>query len=415
MGVFSVFGGKGKEKEKSGSAYYHRLSTVSAVLKYVCLILCLAILLYGFSFRGSEINSDNFNYLLTYLGEGEVDTESYKTVYFDDNDTNRFAIVRGNLAVVNDSGSAVYTFGGVRCSVDSTLRLDSPQVISGAKYMYIYDLGGTELIVKNALETLHTISYSYPIRGAVATDSGCFAVISEEKTSRSSVYVYDESFRVVYDCAYGSLYTLSVDLNATADRLLTASVDAEEGEFVTTLYLYSTDSEEALAKQRITGEYPYKVAFTENGGFALLTDICLRIYDGNANLKATVDFTDKGITGFNMDKSYFVRQYAISTLSAAVRVEVYSLADGSLAWAKDFENGVRLAKSCGENVFVASGSELFVVSSADGEERATVCEDEAVDVLDIGDGKALIIFGGMAKSLDYGALFERKGNEIWAQ
>lgn len=415
MGVFSVFGIKGKEKVKDGAAYYAHLHTVSAVLKYVCLVLCLAVLLYGFSFRGSEINSDNFNYLLTYLGEGEVDTESYKTIYFDNNDTNRFAIVRGNLAVVNDSGSAVYTLGGVRCSVDSTLRLDSPQVISGAKYMYIYDLGGTELVVKNALETLHTITYNYPIRGAAATDSGCFAVISEEKTSRSSVYVYDESFRLVYDCAYGSLYTLSVDLNATADRLLTASVEAENGEFVTTLYLYSTDSEEALVKQRIAGEYPYRVMFTENGGFTLLTDTCLRVYDKDADLTATVDFSDKGITKYSLDSTYFVRQYAISTLSAAVRVEVYGLSDGALVWAKDFENGVRLAKSCGGKVFIASGSELSIVFPAYGEECSVTCEDEAVDVLDIGEGKALIVFDGMAKSLDYNELLERKGNDVWAQ
>lgn len=415
MGVFSVFGIKGKEKVKDGAAYYAHLHTVSAVLKYVCLVLCLAVLLYGFSFRGSEINSDNFNYLLTYLGEGEVDTESYKTIYFDNNDTNRFAIVRGNLAVVNDSGSAVYTLGGVRCSVDSTLRLDSPQVISGAKYMYIYDLGGTELVVKNALETLHTITYNYPIRGAAATDGGCFAVISEEKTSRSSVYVYDESFRLVYDCAYGSLYTLSVDLNATADRLLTASVEAENGEFVTTLYLYSTDSEEALVKQRIAGEYPYRVMFTENGGFTLLTDTCLRVYDKDADLTATVDFSDKGITKYSLDSTYFVRQYAISTLSAAVRVEVYGLSDGALVWAKDFENGVRLAKSCGGKVFIASGSELSIVFPAYGEECSVTCEDEAVDVLDIGEGKALIVFDGMAKSLDYNELLERKGNDVWAQ
>lgn len=415
MGVFSVFGIKGKEKVKDGAAYYAHLHTVSAVLKYVCLVLCLAVLLYGFSFRGGEINSDNFNYLLTYLGEGEVDTESYKTIYFDNNDTNRFAIVRGNLAVVNDSGSAVYTLGGVRCSVDSTLRLDGPQVISGAKYMYIYDLGGTELVVKNALETLHTITYNYPIRGAAATDSGCFAVISEEKTSRSSVYVYDESFRLVYDCAYGSLYTLSVDLNATADRLLTASVEAENGEFVTTLYLYSTDSEEALVKQRIAGEYPYRVMFTENGGFTLLTDTCLRVYDKDADLTATVDFSDKGITKYSLDSTYFVRQYAISTLSAAVRVEVYGLSDGALAWAKDFENGVRLAKSCGGKVFIASGSELSIVFPAYGEECSVTCEDEAVDVLDIGEGKALIVFDGMAKSLDYNELLERKGNDVWAQ
>lgn len=415
MSVFSVFGNKNKQKVNDNESHYRRLCTVSAVAKYACLILCLALVLYGFSFRTDEINADNFNYLLNYLGEGETDVKAYKTIYFDNNDTNRFSIVRGDLAVVNDSGSAVYTLAGLRRSVDSALKLDSPQVLSSAKYMYIYDLGGTDLVIKSTLETVHTVSYNYPLRGAAVTDSGYFALIGEEKTSRSSVYVYDDSFRVIYDCAYGSLYTLSVDLNDDASRLLTASVEAEGGEFLTTLYMYSLNEKEPLAKQLIAGEYPYKVAFTKNGGFMLLTNLCLRVYDGKANLVSTLEFGEAGISNYHIGDKYFIRQYSISTLSAAVKVEVYSAADGSLVWESSYNEGTRLAKSCGDNVYIASGNEMTVVSLESGKECTVQIEGETVDVLEIEEGKALVISKGMASVLDYGALLIKEGEESWAQ
>ncbi len=405
MGAFSVFGNKDKPKGNEVQTHYRRLFTVSAVAKYVCLILCLGLLLYGFSFRTDEINTDNFNYLFNYLGEGETDSTQYKTIYFDNNETNRFAIVRGDLAVVNDSGSAVYTLSGLRRSVDSTIKLDSPQVLSGAKFMYIYDLGGTDVVVKSTLETVKTLGFDYPLRGAAVTDSGYLALIGEEKTSRSSVYVYDDNFRLVYDCSYGSLYTLSVDLNASANKLLTASVEAEGGAFLTTLYMYSLGSEEPLVKQTVAGEYPYKVAFTENGGFMLLTNMCLRIYDSKANLVSTLEFGESGITTYYMGDGYFVRQYSISALSAAVRVEAYSATDGKLVWQGDFEEGTRLAKTVGDDLFIVSGDKMTVVDLKEGKEANAVLEGETVEILGVDTDKVLVITKDTASVLDYGALF----------
>lgn len=414
MGVFSVFGGK-KPKTNDAKSYYKRLSVASAVAKYLCLFLCLALLLYGFSFRTEEINADNFNYLLNYIGEGETDVASYKTIYFDNNDTNRFSIVRGDFAVVNDSGSAVYTLAGLRRSVDSMLKMDTPQILSSAKYMYVYDLGGTDLVVKSSLETVHTVHYNYPIRGAAVTDSGYFALVVEEKTSRSSIYVYDDSFRVVYDCDYGSLYTLSVDLNKAGNRLLTASVEAEGGDFLTTLYMYSLEKEEPLAKQLIAGEYPYRVAFTENGGFMLLTDKCVRFYDKNANLSSTLEFGANGISTYHMGDRYFVRQYSISTLSAAVKVEVYDSANGNKVWENDYAEGTRLAKSFGNEVFVVSGNEITVVALDSDTQITEKAEGELVELLKIEDGKVLAVSKGMASVWDYGALLLKEGEESWVQ
>ncbi len=408
MGAFSVFNGK-KQKVVDGKSYYKRISVFFALIKYLCLVLALATVLYGFSFRTDEINADNFRYLLSFLGDGETENENYNTIYYDNNETNRFALVRGDLAVVSNSGVAVYSLLGARRSVDTTFKMDAPEVISSAKYMYIYDLGGTKLVAKSTLETVQTLNYEYPLRGATATDNGYFAVISEKKTSRSSVFVYDESFREVYNCSYGSLYTLSIDLNADATRLVTASVEAVGGEFVTALYLYDLSKEEPLVKHSITGEYPYRVAFGDNGEIALLTDSRCHMYDKAGNESAVLDFGTEGISGCYMGGSYFLRQYSLSALTAGVRLEAYSLKDGKLKWSGDFESGLRVAETEGEYLFTADDKTLTVTHIPSGESRTHTTEETIMDLLPVEDGKSLVLTEGAGNVLDYKELLKMKG------
>lgn len=410
MGAFSIFGGK-KQKVSDGKGYYHRISVFFALAKYLCLLLALAALLYGFSFRTDEINADNFRYLLSFLGDGETETQAYSTVYYDNNETNRFALVRGDLAVVNNSGVAVYGLSGARRSVDTGFKMDSPEVMHSAKYMYIYDLGGSEVVIKSTLETVNTLSYDFPIRAATATDNGYFAVVSEKKTSRSSVFVYDESFREVYNCSYSSLYTLSVDLSSDASRLVTASVEAVGGEFVTTLYLYSLSEKEPLVKHSITGEYPYKVAFGDGGEIILLTDKSCRFYGKSGEEVSTLTFGNEGISGFDIGGKYFVRTYPLSTLSSAVRLEVYGVSDGAFVWGKDFESGLRLAKTLGGYLFTSSNEGLTVRDIAAKEERFTSTDEGVIQLLPVEDGKTLVLTEGSGSVLDYKALFETKGDD----
>ena len=408
MGVFSIFTNKGGGGEV---AALRRMSTVFAVLKFLFLFVFVAFVLYGFSFRTREISMDNFRYLFRTAIEGENKPEPFKTVYFDNNDDNRYALVRGDLAVVNSNGNAVYTLSGRRQSVDPGLKLDNPMALSSAKNLFIYDLGGNELVIKNALETVKRYKYVYPIRGAAVAESGYFAVISSEKTSRSVIYVYDDRYRVVYDCSYGSLYTLSVDLDADAERLLAASVDAENGGFTAYVTLYALDREEPAASLSFEGEYPYRACFSDGGGFTLLTDKYCRFFDGSAKLVSALEFGSKGISSYAISGSYFLRQYATSVIRAERALEVYDCRTGELLWQRNFDGGIRLAKSCGDCLFVISGGELTVVRLTDGKEALAEIPAETIELLPIENGQILALTNGTGNVLDYGALFENNTEE----
>lgn len=406
MGLFSVFGASEK-KNNGGDAYYRRISKVFTLLKLLCILLLILSVLLGFSFRTDEISMDNFRYLFNTLGSDNTQNLAYKNIYYDSSDQNSFALIRGDLAVVNSGGSAVYSLSGQRKSADSSLKMDNPTVLSGAKYMYIYDLGGTELVIKDTLDTVDTKKYSYPIRAAAVTDGGYFTVVSSEKSTRSTVFVYDDKYREVYKRSYGTLYTTSADLNDDASRLLCASFTAEDGKFVTEALLYSLTAEDPLFTYTCEGEYPYKVQFTKSGGFMLLTDKGCRFFNSNLDCVAFCEFGSDGIDGFYMDDSHFAELISASAMTAEKQIRVYG-ENGEVLLEKFFSDGIGLASCDGDFLFTVSGGALFVTDLASGEERNTSIANDVLDLLPIGDRSILVLTEGEGYVLNYGELFNKE-------
>ncbi len=411
MGAFSIFSSKKKKADGDSGIHYRRLGTIVTVCKFLCLLLTLVIVLWGFSFHTDEINMDNFKYLANSLSGDNVQFTKYDVLYYDKSEDNRFAFVRSDLAVVNSNGSTVYALNGDRRSADSTLKMDDPKVLWSAKYMYIYDLGGTEFVVKNSLETVKTINYSYAIRGAAAADNGYFAVVSSEKTTRSSVFVYDDKYREIYKRTFGSQYTLAVDINNTTDRLLTASVYALDGNFVTELGLYSINDESTLAAISYTGEYPYKVCFNGDDGFMLLTDKGCRFFDNSGVQLSFVEFGITGIDDYCLNDRGFISMYSSATMSARETIELYDGVSGKLLYADNYEKGIRLARCYDEHLFVISDGTVYIVRLSDGEIRTASVPSDVLELLLVEKEKVLVLTEGTGEVLDFGDLFTEDKEE----
>ncbi len=405
MGVFSVFSDKRKEKKNQTAQHYSRFSLAFMLGKYLCIILALVLLLYGFTFRTDEISMDNFRYLLSFITSDEKDVSEYKTIYYDNDASNAFAIVRGDLAVVNSGGSAVYSMSGNRRSVDTTLRMDSPVALSSAKQLFVYDLGGTELVIKSSLETVETIQYSYPIWAVDVASNGKFAVVSAEKDSRSTVFVYDDKNREFYKCSNGSLYTVSVALNGDANRMLLAAVSSSNGAFATTVRSYSLDKDAVESELVVAGEYPRKICFREGGGFILLTNKACHFYGKDNSLLNSVVFGTDGISSFYMNESGFICVKSGTALSAAESWEYYN-ASGEKVLEKQFELGIKHVLEENGYLFTVSGEKLSVIKLESGEERLCPISPDTVETLPVEAGKTLILTKGSAYALEYATLFK---------
>ncbi len=410
MGVFSVFSDKKRANKNETSQHYSRYSTAFMLAKYLCILLALVLVLYGFTFRADEISMDNFRYLLSFMTSDEKDVSEYKTIYYDNDADNAFAIVRGDLAVVNRGGSAVYSMSGTRRSVDASLRMDSPVAVSSAKQLFIYDLGGTELVIKSSLETIEKINFDYPIWALDAAPNGKFAVVSAEKDSRSTIFVYDDKNREFYKCSNGSMYTVSVALNEAADRMLVALVSSANGAFATTVRSYSLDKDAMESELVVEGEYPRKICFRDGGGFILLTNKSCRFYDADNTLLNSVVFGTEGISSFDMNNSGFVRVMSVAELSAAENL-IYYNADGEKVLEKQFAAGVKHVTRYDGFLFTVSGDKLSIVNIASGQERLCPIAADVLETLPVEKGKTLVLAKGNAYALDYGNLFH-SGEEV---
>ncbi len=403
MGVFSIFTGKKKINNET-KTHYKRYATAFMLTKYLCLILALVMLLYGFTFLTEEISMDNFRYLLSFITSDEKDVSEYNTIYYDNDANNDFALVRGDLAVVNSGGSAVYSMSGKRRSVDTTLRMDHPMTLSSAKQFFVFDIGGTELVVKSSLETVTRLNFEYPIWAVDVAQNGVYAVASAEKDSRSTVFVYDEKNREFYKCAHGSLYTVSVALNDSAEKLLVASVKSENGDFISTVRMYSLNKEAVELELNVAGEYPQKISFRKGGGFILMTNKSCRFYDKNNGLVSQVIYGTEGISSFYLNENGFVRESSGNSLSATETLRYYNT-DGTVLFEKSFDNGVKHSLENGGFLFAVSGESLYVIRLSDGEIRDCPVPSDTLETMPVEDGKTLVLTKGSAYALDYSALF----------
>ncbi len=414
MGAFSIFSDKKKKAEANNGTRYRRLGTITTISKLGCLLLLLVIVLVGFSFHTDEINMDNFKYLANALTGDSVQVVQYKSLYYDNSEHNRFALVRGDLAVINNSGSTVYSLSGERKSADAALKMDDPQVLSSAKFIYVYDLGGTELVIKNALETVKTIRYSYGIKGVSVTDSGYIAVASSEKTTRSTVFVYDDKYREVYKLSFGSQYTLAIDVNENANRLVTASITANNGIFVTELGLYSLTQKEPLKIMAFEGEYPYRAVFNENGGFMLLTDKAIRFFDESGEETAHTEFGISGIDSYYINDGYFIRMYSDAAMTAEEKLELYDGNSGKLIYSKAYPRGIRLARCYDKYLFVVSDGMLNAVRLEDEELRTAAAGSDVLELIPLEEDNLLVLTHGTGDVINCMELFV-KGEEVSEQ
>jgi len=148
----------------------------------------------------------------------------------------------------------------------------------------------------------------------------------------------------------------------------------------------------------------------------LLTDKACRFYDEKGEEKAVLEFGAEGISRYSMGDTYFLRQYPLSALSAATRLEAYRLSDGKRVFVKDYEQGLRLAKTEGEYLFTSFGNELVVTRPEEGDERTVTAEEEVTELLPIDEEKIVLLTDGTGNVLDYKGLFETKGESSeWEQ
>ncbi len=287
MGAFSIFKDKKKQskpKTPSAAEYYTRLANRAKIGMFSVIIMLVAFCLFSYSFYPDELNIENFKYLIKTLSSSSLDDNANaaagSNVAFDTDNTNRFAVLRGDIAVLSNTKLLVYDTTG-RILQDTAVKNDIPRIHPLGKNMIIYDLGGKSLDIYNSFYKTYTIDFDYPVLGVVTAENESFAVISSAKNYQSAVFVYDKHYRVIYKHFFPTEHSTALAIDNEADRLLVLSHISENGDFLGSAALFNTSEEAPSANFKFVGELPLSCSFTENGGYMILTDKYMRFYDRN--------------------------------------------------------------------------------------------------------------------------------------
>ena len=166
--------------------------------RILVLVAVLAVVL-GAVLAAAYLDLSNFDSLRRALSYDKADAAGENTYDYDNDRTNRFALLGDRLLVVSttrvsvlaDDGSEVYA---------QEVKLDSPAITLGGRTAAVYDVGGTTLYILGERGLVRDLSTETEngIISAKLNSSDMLALVTDKSGYKSSVSVYNASGERVF-------------------------------------------------------------------------------------------------------------------------------------------------------------------------------------------------------------------------
>ncbi len=224
-------------------------------LKYVRYLLLLAMVMVALIFLFSnrdQINGDNFRRLMTKINMGMNSVaEENGEIRFDSATVGKTVVYKDGLAHATVEKLIITDRNGTEFQ-NTALGYRNPCISSNNRYVFVYDSGGTGLMVADSFSVLFEHQMDHPIITARMNDDGWLVVVTEGEGYLAKVFVYDASYREVY--RYSSLGRYVLDAAVTLDHksVILSAVNVEGGEIVPELVAFR------LNKEKVEWSLPFE-------------------------------------------------------------------------------------------------------------------------------------------------------------
>ncbi len=371
--------------DAAGDTYYATVSAWYKVLQRIFLV-CLAVFaVVAVTVNFKHITYDNFFYLIKDFNTA-VDTENvrYETLSYDASADQSFALYRGGLAVVSRSNVSAFTATGRR-TLNSNSAYSKPFALSSDKYLLIYDIGEGNMDIYNSFAKVYSEKLNYPISGACFSKEGSFAVITRSEEYESEIIVYDKNFKKLINYRKGS-FALDVAISPDGRTLGAVYVDTDNGLVCTKLVFYDLKKNEKIDELLYSGEFPLACSFLDGGGFAVITDSTVRVFDKLLDESTQSDNYFAGaVSALWCDNQYAAVAVNDGITSDTNEVFVFDK-NGYLVYNDIIHSDVSQLAVCDGYFFVKNASGVVRIDVDDGFEQR----------LESQDGKLLIYDGSTA-------------------
>ena len=301
----------------------------------------------------------------------------------------------GGLAVADSDTLYVAKPGGM---TQLTLQLSYSSIVldTAGEYILAYDRGGTGLTVTNALAPLFQTQLSSPILSASLSESGSFAVVSDETGYRSAVTVFTADGRQTYKWSSSEYYVQSAALSPSGKRLAALAFRMNGTALESRLLFFNIGDEEIASEYTIGTPLGLEVRFLSESTVAALCDSGLFLVDRAGKLSASQEYAASDLIGFSVSGdavALATRSYTRSARSEVSILRENGKTTGPLYLTEELQslslaNGkLGLLTSAGLHLYDDAMQPLWSDTAASGGRRLLLADD----------GTAFVLFGKNAR------------------
>ncbi len=204
--------------------------------------------------------------------------------------------------------------------LDTSAGFSAPELVTNDRYTLCYDRGGTRLMMTNSFAIVAEKEFDEPIYLARMNDDGALAVITLSKGYRSTVHVFDSSFKEIFTWGSVDRYIVDADISPDGNSIVMSCYNVKDAQNTAEIVCFTFDSEEMAWNQTLEDEVSIAVRYKNNNTICVIRQNQLLFLNKKGKQTAEFSFENRFLQAYNLDQNDYTAvalsssQYGYSTL-----------------------------------------------------------------------------------------------------
>lgn len=352
-----------KKKEDGINRYYQKVADRIKRLKGLACLSLLFLVIGGLVFMPEDVTLANIISLGRYMDIVPAARAATHEFRIDADEHASYAYHRNNVVVLRRNRLDIYDINGRR-NASFNIAYSNPVLQVSDRYILAYDLGRNQLDVFNLVSRVFEYTGERPIFGARVTDRGYIVYITNERGYTSVVRVLNRSFAEMFGVYRVRDYVMDADICDGARHLVIAGFYAEGGDFLTSILLYRTDSEEPVGDIQVRGEKPLRVNMND-AGFCVVLESSIRFYDLSGTETGRYNFAGSAVQMAELGRDFSAVVLRERIVGNENRIVIFDSNTGNKLFEDYIDTEIMDIKLAGSYIYLLTRRGIYRLSPAE--------------------------------------------------
>lgn len=305
--------------------YYLKISRRYTALGIFLMLLLFFYIVCVLTFFGEYVTADNLKYLMKdFETVGVLGGNNFTDIVYNGAENMTFGLFRNGLAAANGDSYLYYDASGIRLIEEDTGYSD-PAMVSSARYLLLYDIGGEGYSVYNQLTRIISREAEGKLIAGDIADDGTMVLAMRSRETRFEVRMYNAAFANTM-IIYKENYVLDTAISPDGEVVVICSAITADTDFNCEVELCRGG--ESLVKLTYEHTMPLDLYAGEEG-FTLLCDNGVYFYNYEGQMTAGYPFSGIRLRYADLNENGAAIVGSTNALGSENRLLVYG-ADGTL-------------------------------------------------------------------------------------